>query len=116
MTRNIESDADLVARNIARIERVQDTLKTLQKKWAAIDVQMESADGDIQLSVNHKGRLMSLSLTPGCTSRYTNEGLEQAITTTLQAAVQEAGIECGAVEQEAEDAAAEAAKLMGGLR
>lgn len=110
-----ESDADLVARNIARIERVQHTLRTLQKQWEAVDVHMESADGDIQLSVNHKGRLMSLSLASGCTTRYTNEGLEQAITTTLRAAVDEAAHECRAIEEAAEESAAEAAKLVSGL-
>ena len=77
MTTVYESDAELVARNVARIERVQQTLQDLKKKWASIDVHMESDDGDVQLSVNHQGRLMSLSLAPGCTSRYTNEGLER---------------------------------------
>ncbi len=111
-----ETDADLVARNIARIERVQQTLRNLRKQWASIDVHMESADGDIQLSVNHHGRLVSLSLAPGCTTRYTNEGLETAISTTLQAAVAEAYAERAEIEKNAEEAALDAAALLDGLR
>lgn len=110
------ADAALVARNVATIERVQQTLRDLRKKWASIDVHMESADGDVQLSVNHHGRLMSLSLAPGCTTRYTNEGLEQAISTTLQAAVADAYAEREVIEHHAEEAALEAAKLLDNLQ
>ena len=74
MTTAYESDEELVARNVARIERVQQTLLDLKKKWASIDVHMESDDGDVQLSVNHQGRLMSLSLAPGCTTRLHQRG------------------------------------------
>lgn len=111
-----ESDAELVARNVATIERVQQTLRDLRKKWASIDVHMESADGDVQLSVNHHGRLMSLSLAPGCTTRYTNEALERVISTTLQAAVADAYAERAVIEQNAEDAAREAAGLLENLQ
>ncbi|MBU8841444.1 YbaB/EbfC family nucleoid-associated protein [Mycolicibacterium goodii] len=110
------ADTELVARNVATIERVQQTLRDLRKKWASIDVHMESADGDVQLSVNHHGRLMSLSLAPGCTTRHTNEGLEQLITTTLQAAVADAYAEREVIEQHAEEAAREAAKLLDNLQ
>ncbi|BBZ31355.1 hypothetical protein MMAD_56500 (plasmid) [Mycolicibacterium madagascariense] len=110
------AEAALVARNVATIERVQQTLRDLRKKWASIDVHMESADGDVQLSVNHHGRLMSLSLAPGCTTRYTNEGLEQVISTTMQAAVADAYAEREVIEQHAEEAAREAAKLLDNLQ
>ena len=111
MTGAYQNDAELVAANIARIERVQQTLRDLQAKWASIDVHMESADGDVALSVNHQGRLMSLSLAPGCTSRYTNEGLERVISTTLRAAVEDAYAERAEIEKNAEEAALTAAKL-----
>jgi DNA-binding protein YbaB len=110
------AEAALVARNVATIERVQQTLRDLRKKWASIDVHMESADGDVQLSVNHHGRLMSLSLAPGCTTRYTNEALEQVISTTLQAAVADAYAEREVIEQHTEEAALEAAKLLDNLQ
>ncbi|AFM20646.1 hypothetical protein Mycch_6046 (plasmid) [Mycolicibacterium chubuense NBB4] len=115
MTAAYQSEAELVAHNVARIERVQQTLRDLRKQWASIDVQMESADGDVQLSVNHHGRLVSLSLAPGCTTRHTNEGLEQVISTTLQAAVADAYAERAAIEQNAEQAALAAAELLGDL-
>jgi DNA-binding protein YbaB len=111
-----ESDAELVARNVATIERVQQTLRNLRRKWADIDVHMESEDGDVQLSVNHHGRLTSLSLAPGCTTRHTNEGLERKISTTLQAAVSDAYAERAVIEQNAEEAAHEAAKLLDSLQ
>lgn len=109
------SDAELVARNYARIERVQQTLRNLKKQWAAIDVHMESPDGDVQLSVNHQGRLMSLSLAEGCTSRYTNEALEQVISTTMRAAVEDAYAERDEIEKDAEQAALTAAELLNDL-
>lgn len=115
MTAAYESDAELVARNVARIERVQQTLKNLKKQWASIDVHMESADGDVQLAVNHHGRLVALSLAPGCTTRYTNEGLEQVISTTLQAAVADAYAERDEIEKNAEEAALAAAQLINDL-
>lgn len=115
MTAAYKSEAELVAHNVARIERVQQTLRDLRKQWASIDVQMESADGDVQLSVNHHGRLVSLSLAPGCTTRYTNEGLERVISTTLQAAVADAYAERAAIEQNAEEAALAAAELLDNL-
>lgn len=115
MTAVYESDAELVARNVARIERVQQTLRDLRKKWASIDVHMESADGDVRLAVNHHGRLVELSLTPGCTTRYTNEGLEQVISTTLRAAVADAYAERDEIEKNAEEAALDAAQLIGEL-
>ena len=77
---------------------------------------MESDDGDVQLSVNHQGRLVSLSLAPGCTTRYTNEGLERVISTTLQAAVADAYAERDEIEKNAEEAALTAAQLLGELR
>ncbi len=115
MTTAYESDAELVARNVARIERVQQTLRDLRKKWASIDVHMESANGDVQLTVNHHGRLTALSLAPGCTTRYTNEALEQVISTTLQAAVADAYAERDEIEKNAEEAALDAAQLLGDL-
>jgi len=116
MTTAYESDAELVARNIARIQRVQNTLRDLKKQWAAIDVHMESDNGDVQLSVNHQGRLMSFSLAPGCTSRYTNEGLERLISETMRAAVEDAYAERAEIEKNAEEAALTAAQLLNDLR
>jgi DNA-binding protein YbaB len=111
-----ESDAELVARNIARIERVQQSLQELKKQWASIDVHMESEDGDVQLSVNHQGRLMSFSLAPGCNTRYTNEGLERVISATMRAAVADAYAEREEIEKNAEEAALSAAQLLDDLR
>ncbi|MEN4466849.1 YbaB/EbfC family nucleoid-associated protein [Mycolicibacterium conceptionense] len=110
------SEAELVAANFARIDRVQQAVREIRKQWDAfVDVHMESPDGDVQLSVNHEGRLMSLSLAPGCTNRYTNEALEQLISTTIQAAVNDANAEMAEIEKKSDEAALAAAELLNEL-
>ena len=52
-----------------------------------------------------------MSLAPGCTTSYTNEGLERVISTTLQAAVADAYAEREVIEQNAEKAAQEEAAM-----
>ena len=60
-----ESEAQLVARNVATIERVQQTLRDLRKKWASIDVHMKALTVTSSCRSIIAGRLMSLSLAPG---------------------------------------------------
>lgn len=95
-----------VADQIARIERIHTVIKDLQKRWASVFVDADGGDGDVELAVNYKGRLVSLSFAEGCTTRYTAQGLEELINQTLQAAVEAAGEETAEIEEEVNEAAA----------
>jgi len=82
-----QSDKDQVAAAVARIEDVDRRLTEMIKALVAIGVQAEDASGDVQVSVNHAGQLMSLSLAQGCTTRYTHTALTDLINDTLAGAV-----------------------------
>jgi DNA-binding protein YbaB len=94
-----QADADLTRHVVERMERVSKLLDRLRAEWDAIAVQASGGDGDVVLSVDHKGQLMSLSLIDGCTQRYTHLGLEELINATLQQAVSTAAEEEVAVEE-----------------
>ena len=62
---------------LERMERLSKALEKLQNGWDSIVIDASGGDGDVELSVDHKGRLISLSLAEGCTQRYTNLALEE---------------------------------------
>ncbi|KEP38775.1 YbaB/EbfC family nucleoid-associated protein [Mycobacterium kansasii] len=92
-----QADKDLSARVIARIERVSAMLAKLRDEMDGIDVEAIGGDGDVVLSVNAEGQLTSLSLAPGCTTRYTHTALNELINTTIDEAVTAAAAETEAV-------------------
>jgi DNA-binding protein YbaB len=94
-----DADAALSRQVLERMERLSKALDRLQKGWDSIIVEASGGNGDVELSVDHKGRLMSLSLAEGCTQRYTNLGLEELINTTLRSAVAAAAEEDRAVDE-----------------
>lgn len=100
-----EADAALSRQVVERMERLSKLLEKLRSEWDGITVQASGGDGDVELSVDHAGRLMSLSLAEGCTHRYTNLGLEELINTALRQAVTAAAEEEAAVEEAVEAAA-----------
>ena len=94
-----EADAALSRQVFERMERLSKVLDRLQKGWDSIIVEASGGDGDVELSVDHKGRLISLSLAEGCTQRYTNLALEELINATMRSAVAAAAEEDLAVDE-----------------
>ncbi|GBE67814.1 hypothetical protein MFM001_42760 [Mycobacterium sp. MFM001] len=94
-----EADAALSRQVVERMERLSKLLEKLRAEWGSINVQASGGDGDVELSVDHVGRLVSLSLAEGCTQRYTNLGLEEVINAALRQAVTAAAEEEAAVEE-----------------
>lgn len=94
-----EADAALSQQVVERMQRLSELLDKLRSEWDSITVQASGGDGDVELSVDHTGRLMLLSLAEGCTQRYTNLGLEELINTALRQAVTAAADEEAAVEE-----------------
>ena len=103
-----EADEALVRQWYERIDRAKARLEQLSAQWANIHVEAHGVDGDVVLSVNHKGQLTSLSLAEGCTLRYTHLGLEELINSTLREAVKAATDEASAVTDAANASAAAA--------
>lgn len=99
-----EAHAALVRSTYERFERLHARLEDLKAQWAQVNIQAEGGDGDVMLSVNHKGQLTSLSLAEGCTARYTHLALEELINTTLREAVKAATAECDAITDAADTA------------
>ncbi|WP_454561765.1 YbaB/EbfC family nucleoid-associated protein [Mycobacterium haemophilum] len=92
-----EAHAALVRSTYERFERLHARLEDLKAQWAQLNIEAQGGDGDVMLSVNHKGQLTSLSLAEGCTARYTHLGLEELINTTLHEAVKAAVAESDAI-------------------
>jgi len=86
-------DKDLTADVLARVERVSAMLSKILSDLKNIDMEAVGGDGDVILSVNHLGQLMSLSLAQGCTRRYTHVSLADLINSTLEQAVEAAAAE-----------------------
>ena len=107
---DFDAQAELVRRNIERFERLYAQLEEINAAWGRLNIEAEGGDGDVALSVNHKGQLTALSLAEGCTLRYTHLGLEELINTTLREAVKVAATEFGAVTEGA-DASADPVQL-----
>jgi DNA-binding protein YbaB len=84
-----EADVAFSRQLVQRVERISDALRKLRAEWDSIGVGVTAGDGDVELSVDSKGRLVSLSLADGCTVRYRHDhqGLEDVLNTALQNAV-----------------------------
>ncbi|WP_142279498.1 hypothetical protein [Mycobacterium arosiense] len=65
--------------------RVLDRMKRIEALLAAAPVNLQSAsdEGDVVVSVDSAGRLVGLSLAPGCTSRHTAAELEELLNSAL---------------------------------
>ena len=98
-------DAALTQQILDRLERVSKAIEKLQQNWDDIVIEAVGGDGDVELTVNHKGQLISLSLAQGCTQRYTNLALEELITRTVQSAAAEAAAQFEAANEAANEAA-----------
>lgn len=96
-----DDDAELTKQMLHRIERMSKALDKLRQGWDSIVVEASGDNGAVELSVDHRGRLMSLSLADGCTQRYTNIALEELITATIRSAVAAAEEELEAVDESA---------------
>lgn len=94
-----DDDAEMTKQIFSRMERLSKVLAKLRQGWDSIVVEASGDNGAVELSVDHRGRLMSLSLADGCTQRYTNIALEELITATIQSAVAAAEEECRAVDE-----------------
>ena len=92
--------AEMVAGMKNRIERMTKVLAKLQQEWDDCAIDAASGNRDVSLTVDSKGRLMSLSLAEGCTVRYDHVGLEELINATLKSAVKAARIEAADIEKD----------------
>jgi len=97
-----EAHAALVRSAYERFERLQSRLEDLKAQWAQLNIEAQGGDGDVRLSVSHKGQLTSLSLAEGCTTRYTHLALEELINTTVREAVKAAAAASDAITDAAE--------------
>jgi DNA-binding protein YbaB len=103
-----QAHADMVAGMKSRIERMNKVLTRLEQEWDNTAIDAKSKNHDVTLSVDSKGRLMSLSLAEGCTVRYDHLGLENLINSTLKSAVTAVNAETAQIEREiSEEASAE---------
>lgn len=100
-----QAEADLTAQVQRRIDRVADMLAKLKADWNTIDMEADGGDGDVVLSVNHQGRLMSLALAMGVTSRYSAHALQDLFNDTLRAATEAATAQAAAATGAEEDQA-----------
>jgi DNA-binding protein YbaB len=81
------ADKSRVQSVMARLDRVSEMLKKMSADLAGINVEAVGGDGDVTLSVNHCGQLVSLSFGVGVTKRYTAGALSELINNTLAHAV-----------------------------
>lgn len=81
---------------IRRAEKVYNQLEEWKKACSEVSMTAKSPDGDVNLSVNDRGRLTMLELTDGTIGRNTNLSLEALINKTLAVAQ-------GAVTEELEE-------------
>jgi hypothetical protein len=78
---------DLATQVADRIERIRNVVDELRRRSPSTEVRVSSAGGEVVVSVDRHGRLMSLKLASGSTARFTCEALECLINDTLRAAV-----------------------------
>jgi YD repeat-containing protein len=79
--------AGLATQVADRIGRIRTVVNELQRRSPSTEVRVSSAGGEVVVSVDRYGRLMSLKLASGSTVRFTYEALERLINDTLHAAV-----------------------------
>lgn len=83
----MDSVSGLGARVTDRIERIRLLVDELQRRSPSAEVHVSSAGGEVMVSVDRRGRLMSLKLASGTTACFTSDALENLINDTLRAAV-----------------------------
>ncbi|MGH3556024.1 MAG: YbaB/EbfC family nucleoid-associated protein [Mycobacterium sp.] len=108
-----EAHAALVRSAYERFERLHARMEDLKAQWAQLNIESQGGDGDVMLSVNHKGQLTSLSLAEGCTARYTHLALEELINATVREAVKAAAAESDAITDAIDAASAAAPRPLG---
>jgi hypothetical protein len=79
--------AGVAAQVADRIGRIRVLVDELQRRSPSMEVRVSSAGGEVVVSVDRHGRLMSLQLASGSTVCFTCEALERLINETLRAAV-----------------------------
>jgi hypothetical protein len=79
--------AGLATQVADRIGRIRTVVDELRRRSPSTEVRVSSAGGEVLVSVDRYGRLMSLQLAPGSTVRFTCEALECLINDTLRVAV-----------------------------
>lgn len=77
----------LAASVVARIESIRTVVDNLRRRLPGTDVSVSSTCGEVVVSVDRDGRLVSLQLASGATARLTCEVLESLINATLRRAV-----------------------------
>ncbi|MFG1930646.1 hypothetical protein ACGFK1_08295 [Mycobacterium sp. NPDC048908] len=79
--------AGIAAQVADRIGRIRSAVDELQRQSPSSEVRVSSAGGEVLVSVDRLGRLMSIQLAPGSTVRFTCDALECLINDTLRVAV-----------------------------
>src|ERR1700731_1001537 len=79
--------AGLATQVADRIGRIRAGGDELQRRSPRTEVRVSSAGGDVVVSVDRHGRLMSLQLASGSTVRFTCDALERLINDTFRVAV-----------------------------
>jgi hypothetical protein len=79
--------AGLATQVADRIGRIRAGVDELHRRSPSTEVRVSSAGGEVVVSVDRHGRLMSLQLASGSTARFTCEALECLINDTLHVAV-----------------------------
>jgi YD repeat-containing protein len=83
----MDHEAGIATQVADRIGRIRTVVNELQRRSPGTEVRVSSAGGDVMVSVDRHGRLMSLKLASGSTARFTYDALERLINDTLDAAV-----------------------------
>jgi YD repeat-containing protein len=83
----MDHDAGIATQVADRIGRIRTVVNELQRQSPSTEVRVSSAGGEVVVSVDRHGRLMSLKLASGSTARFTYDALERLINDTLDAAV-----------------------------
>ena len=79
--------AGLATQVADRIGRIRAVVDELQRRSPSREVRVSSAGGEVVVSVDRHGRLMSLKLASGSTVSFTCDALERLINDTLRVAV-----------------------------
>jgi YD repeat-containing protein len=83
----MDHEAGIATQVADRIGRIRTVVNELQRQSPSTEVRVSSAGGEVVVSVDRHGRLMSLKLASGSTARFTYDALERLINDTLDAAV-----------------------------
>jgi YD repeat-containing protein len=83
----MDYEAAIATQVANRIGRIRAVVDELQRQSPSTEVRVSSAGGEVVVSVDRHGRLLSVQLASGSTVRFTCEVLERLINDTLRAAV-----------------------------